>query len=173
MTEQHGKEALNPDRSDNYNTPPEVVAHVHAFFGTDGIDLDPATSPDNPTDAHHFFTPADDGLSQHWQGYNSVFCNPPYKRRWYAKIADEVNAGATETIALLKASPCTNWAQEVILPPATAVCFVKGRLVFGGQTNAAGFGSWLVYFGSQQLLFNKVFNELGWVVPVHSQPRNG
>jgi hypothetical protein len=77
-----------------------------------------------------------------------------------------VNAGATETIALLKASPCTNWAQEVILPPATAVCFIKGRLTFGNETSPAGFGSMLIYFGSQRRRFAQVFGDLGWVVPI-------
>ncbi len=47
----------------------------------------------------------------------------------------------------------------------------------GNETSPAGFGSWLIYFGSQRRLFAKVFGDLGWVVPVQpinqSQQRNG
>jgi len=171
MTEQRGKETFNPDRSDDYPSPPEIVNPVREFFGG-FIDLDPATGPDNPVRARHFFTREDDGLSQSWQGFESVYVNPPYTPEWYRKIADEVNAGAAETIALLKASPCTRWAQEVILPPASACCFIKGRLTFGNATSPAGFGSWLLYFGSQRRRFAKVFGDLGWVVPT-TNPNNG
>jgi hypothetical protein len=170
MSEKRGQEIRNPDRSDNYPTPCGIVEPVRSFFGG-CIDLDPATTPDNPTGARHLFTKADDGLSKSWLGHESIFINPPYTPEWYRKIADEVNAGAAETIALLKASPCTNWAQEVILPPASAVCFIKGRLTFGDATSPAGFGSMLIYFGSQRRRFAKVFADLGWVVPV-STPTN-
>jgi phage N-6-adenine-methyltransferase len=165
MSELRGKETLNPDRSDNYPTPPELVEHVRSFFGGI-IDLDPVATSDNSTGARHYFTKTDDGLSKSWQGFENVYVNPPYERQWYAKIADEVNAGAAETIALLKASPCTRWAQEVILPPASGVCFIKGRLTFGNATSPAGFGSWLIYFGSQRRRFAKIFGDLGWVVPI-------
>ena len=170
MSEQHGKETFNPERSDEYNTPPAVTAHVHAFFGFDGIDLDPATSPDNPTDAHHFFTPADDGLSQSWQGYESIFINPPYEPAWYRKLATEAQ-GPGELVALLKASPCTKWFQEIVLPPASSVCFLLGRLTFGDQTAPAGFGSVLVYYGPQVRRFAKYFSPIGWVVPTNNQSR--
>jgi hypothetical protein len=170
MSEQRGKETFNPERSDDYPTPPALVDRIGFFFGG-SIDLDPVATPDNSTGARHRFTEADDGLSKSWQGFENVYVNPPYERQWYAKIADEVNAGAVETIALLKASPCTHWAQEVILPPATAVCFIKGRLTFGDQTSPAGFGSWLIYFGSQRRRFAKVFGDLGWVVPTNQSTK--
>ena len=73
-----------------------------------------------------------------------------------------------ETIALLKASPCTHWAQEVIFPPASGVCFIKGRLTFGNASSPAGFGSMLIYFGAKRTRFAKVFGDLGWVVPVNT-----
>jgi phage N-6-adenine-methyltransferase len=165
MSEKRGQEIRNPDRSDNYPTPPELVDQIGFFFGG-SIDLDPVATPDNSTGARHRFTKADDGLSKSWQGYESVYVNPPYSQEWYRKIADEVNAGAAETIALLKASPCTRWAQEVILPPASGVCFIKGRLTFGNETSPAGFGSMLIYFGSQRRRFAKIFGDLGWVVPI-------
>jgi len=170
MSEQRGHEVHNPSRSDDYPTPPGIVDRIGFFFGG-SIDLDPVATSDNSTGARHYFTKADDGLSKSWLGYENVFVNPPYTQEWYRKIADEVNAGATETIALLKASPCTHWAQEVILPPASAVCFIKGRLTFGNETSPAGFGSWLIYFGSQRRRFAKVFGDLGWVVPTNNQSR--
>jgi hypothetical protein len=170
MSEKRGQEIRNPDRSDDYPTPPELVDRIGLFFGG-GIDLDPVATSDNSTGARHCFTEMDDGLSKSWQGYESVYVNPPYTPEWYRKIASEVNAGAVETIALLKASPCTHWAQEVILPPASAVCFIKGRLTFGNETSPAGFGSWLIYFGSQRRRFAKVFGDLGWVVPTNNQSR--
>jgi phage N-6-adenine-methyltransferase len=170
MSEQRGKETFNRERSDDYPTPHGIIVLTRIFF--DGVvDLDPATSSDNPVAARHFFTKADNGLEQSWQGFESVYINPPYTQEWYRKIADEVTAGAVETIALLKASPCTRWAQEVILPPASAVCFIKGRLTFGNETSPAGFGSMLIYFGSQRRRFAKVFDDLGWVVPISTNDR--
>ena len=170
MSEQRGHEVHNQDRSDDYPTPPELVYRIGFFFGG-SIDLDPVANPDNSTGARHCFTKTDDGLSKSWQGFENCYVNPPYERQWYVKIADEVNAGAVETIALLKASPCTRWAQEVILPSATGVCFIKGRLTFGNETSPAGFGSWLIYLGSQRRRFAKVFGDLGWVVPTNNQSR--
>lgn len=168
MSEQRGRELRNPDRSDNYPTPPKLVDRIGFFFFDGGIDLDPAATSDNSTRARHCFTKTDDGLSKSWQGFENVYVNPPYERQWYAKIADEVNAGAAETIALLKASPCTHWAQEVIFPPASGVCFIKGRLTFGDAPGPAGFGSMLVYFGAERLRFAEVFGDLGWVIPVNT-----
>lgn len=43
-------------------TPPYVLERARLTLGS--IDLDPATEPDNPTDASKYFTAADDGLAQ-------------------------------------------------------------------------------------------------------------
>src|SRR5574338_436317 len=58
---------------------------------TGPIDLDVCASPKNAK-APRFFTEADDGLKQCWEGMN-VFCNPPYKEtsKWVNKAIHELS----------------------------------------------------------------------------------
>ena len=59
--------------SDDWYTPPWIFEGMAEQF-----DLDVCTPPGGVPwiPCHRFYTPADDGLSQEWQGF--VWCNPPY-----------------------------------------------------------------------------------------------
>jgi hypothetical protein len=95
-----------------------------------------------------YFTKGDDGLKQHWFG--RVWMNPPYTKGqvgvWIQKLLKELVVGRiTLGVALTAARPDTAWFQ-VVASYANEIRFLKGRLTFQGQTNAAPFPSVVLVF---------------------------
>lgn len=126
-------------------TPPEVFHALGLWF-----DLDPCC-PALPAASwvpalRRISLPAD-GLSEPWEG--RVWLNPPYGTAgpvWLRKLAEHGDG-----VALIFASTETIWWQEV-LPAASSVCFVRGRLNFVAEdgrrgVSNAGAGSALIGFG--------------------------
>lgn len=127
-------------------TPPFVFGALGLTF-----DLDPC-APDPPPHwipAKRFYHPADDGLLQPWFG--RVWLNPPYDERaqvWLEKLAGHGNG-----IALVFARTDTRWF-HFLVPTATGICFVKGRIAFVNQHAIAigsgcGSPSMLIAFGDE------------------------
>ncbi len=111
-------------------TPAYVLDLVRDDLGGT-IALDPCTTDDNPVDAREFFTPADDGLSQEWNG-RSIFVNPPYgkaREPWVEKCID-AGARGQKVILLIPAATDTRIFQRAATT-ASAVVFVRGRVKFG------------------------------------------
>lgn len=72
----------------DWRTPRELFYDLDCEFN---FGLDAAASRENAK-CLNYFTPEDDGLSQSWAGYGSVFCNPPYGReigKWVQKAYSE------------------------------------------------------------------------------------
>lgn len=126
-------------------TPPEVF---HAL-GV-GFDLDPCAPPLPAVPwlpAVRRIGPPDDGLSADWEG--CVWLNPPYgdaTQHWLRRLGEHGDG-----IALIFARTETAWWHEIV-PAASAVCFIKGRLSFvaeDGRRGAsnAGAPSALIAFG--------------------------
>jgi site-specific DNA-methyltransferase (adenine-specific) len=95
-----------------------------------------------------YFTKEDDGLSQQWFG--RVWMNPPYTKGqvgvWIQKLLKELVVGRiTLGVALTAARPDTAWFQ-VVASYANEIRFLKGRLTFEGQSNAAPFPSVVLVF---------------------------
>lgn len=97
--------------------------------------------------ASRFWSAADDGLSQPWEG--RVWLNPPYGPgigAWLTRLADHGDG-----VALVPARLETAWGQAALLR-ADAVCFPAGRIRFvrrnGTRGDSPGFGSMLLGFGS-------------------------
>jgi len=95
-----------------------------------------------------YFTPDDNGLMQHWFG--RVWMNPPYTKGqvgvWIQKLLKELLAGRLDlAVALTAARPDTAWFQTVA-SYACEIRFLKGRLTFEGQKNAAPFPSVILVF---------------------------
>ena len=124
-----------------FSSKDEVWATPQEFF--DKLDeefhftLDPCALPSNAK-CKKFYTPDDDGLQQDWGG-NAVFCNPPYGRKvgaWIKKCYEESLKPHTTVVALVFARTDTAWFHDYALDKAE-IRFVRGRLKFGGQKNAA------------------------------------
>lgn len=110
-------------------TPPYVLDPVRVALG--GIDLDPCTEPDNPTEAETFYTVVDDGLTASW-GDGTVYVNPPYskaKEPWVRKCIEAGERGQ-KVVLLIPAHTDTRIFHEA-MQTASAVCFIKGRVKFG------------------------------------------
>lgn len=129
-------------------TPREIIDAVTDCMGK--IDLDPCSnsheSPNIP--ARYHFTQDDDGLAQMWLG--KVYMNPPYGREiveWVEKLVKSHEGGEVEeAIALVPARTDTQWWALLRDYP---VCFVRGRLKFGGAENGAPFPSAVFYLGDE------------------------
>ena len=153
--------------SEEWYTPPEIIAPVVEFF--DEIDLDPCsnsrTHPNVP--AREVFTKEDDGLRQEWHG--RVFLNPPYKRAiidlWIEKLLIEYNARRIEqAIALVPARTETDWFSGLYQFP---LLFISYRLHFtnpDGRTSGAPFPSVLALIGTDIDAFKRCFGHLGPIV---------
>lgn len=97
------------------------------------FDLDPAAE-EATAKCSRFFTEKDNGLDQAWDA-PSVYVNPPYahyQKAFVSKAIEEVNTGnAGRAVLLLPSRTDTGLFHDLILPNATEVLFLQGRLVFG------------------------------------------
>lgn len=151
-------------------TPKSFIKIVEEYFGGP-IPLDPATEPNNPTDALKFFTEQDNGLIQPWSNQPGVFVNPPYSKgsmpAWTKKIEEEAAKGAI-IIALL---PCgarfstKYWQSNALSQRLNAICFVKGRLKFSLRDGTVGdrnlYDSQIYGYNVDVAKFKLVFSKLG------------
>jgi site-specific DNA-methyltransferase (adenine-specific) len=138
----HDLSGLFSSATDEWETPQELFDNVSWIFG--GLDLDVCATRANAKCAR-FFTKADDGLAQRWEG--KVFMNPPYGRSiplWVRKAYEESLKGAL-VVCLLPARTDTRWWQDYAR--RGQVWFLRGRLKFGKAKNSAPFPSAIVIFG--------------------------
>ncbi len=121
------------DFYDKWKTPKNLYDKLDQEFH---FDFDPC--PSNPTfDA--FSLP---------QWGNSNYVNPPYGkeiRRWILRAIIERLHNRT-TVFLLPAYTDVKWFHELILPQASEIRFIKGRLHFNESKDPAPFASMIVVF---------------------------
>jgi hypothetical protein len=99
-----------------------------------GIDLDPCTEPDNPTDARLFYTATTDGASEPWNmtTVTSIYVNPPYgkaRERWVERCIEAAATG--RRVILLMPSHTDTRLFHRAIRTASHVVFIKGRVKFG------------------------------------------
>lgn len=141
-----GHQQAEGDTAEWY-TPPGIIGALGLEY-----DLDPCSPPGGvpwiPTS--RCYALEDDGLTQPWAG--RVWLNPPYgphTGQWMRRLAAHGSG-----IALVFARTETRWWHEVV-PAASAVCFIAGRLTFvqaDGQASKfnSGAPSALVAFGETE-----------------------
>lgn len=139
-------EVMFSSRTDLWETPQDLFDRLNDEFH---FEIDVCALPHN-TKCERFFTPEQDGLSQHWGG--CCWCNPPYGKQvseWVRKAWESSAAGST-VVMLLPARTDTRWFHEYIYEnPRVEIRFVRGRLKFGGNKNGAPFPSMVVIFKPQ------------------------
>ncbi len=162
------RERLSQSDQNDWRTPRKFLDAAREVMGA--IDLDPATSAEaNETvQASTFYTEADNGLQKPWKG--RVWLNPPYggeARLFVERLIREYEVGnVTAACALVNSHPTeTKWFQPLF---DYAVCFVQGRIDFGGPSRPVSttstHGSAIAYFGKDIAAFAKRFSEFGAVV---------
>ena len=166
-------------------TPDHILDAVRKYFGG-RIPLDPATEPNNPTDAEFYgceFKIHNDrclgnGLAINWSKFDGIFVNPPYGkviRRWCKRIYEEANNGA-KILALLPAGArfSTQYFQDYILSnKLNAMCFIRGRVKFKNGKNMKTFDNnpydSIIYgYNVDTPKFCKCFQSLGKVLTIKS-----
>ena len=126
-----------------------------------GFTLDACASSDNAK-VGNYYTVEQNALAQDWRGV--VWCNPPYGReqvKFIEKARNESTKNGATVVVLIPARPETRVWQNVIFKDASQVCFVKGRLKFGGSKENAPFPSAMVVFGEFNCdlsVFGKTFS---------------
>ena len=152
---------IHINNDDNYATPPELYSKLDAIYN---FDFDPC--PYNEGDIEV------DGLEIEWGSSN--FVNPPYSRKLKEKF---IKKGIEESkkgkicVFLIPVSTSTALFHDYILPNATKIEFVRGRIKFGkldangefylplnkyGKTQSGTKDSMIVVFGSLNNNSNKV-----------------
>lgn len=134
---------LEQPKSHEWRTPPELFRVLDAEFA---MQLDAAATDENAL-CPSYFDANEDGLTQDWAGFGSVFCNPPYGTqigRWVEKGYRESQKGATVTMLIPARTETRYWHDFVMR--AAEIRFIRGRLRFSGVAVNAPFPSAVVVF---------------------------
>lgn len=147
-------------KTDQWSTPQDFYDKLNEEFN---FTLDPCADEFNHK-CDTYFTEEQNGLLQDWEGH-TVFCNPPYGnaiKNWVKKCSDESKKYKTTVVMLIPARTDTKYQHDYIFTNANAICFIKGRLRFGGQKNSAPFPSQIVIFGKHE--FKNDFKDIGYLI---------
>lgn len=88
----------------------------------------------------------ENSLVRAWRG--TVWCNPPYGKflkLWVYKACCEANLGST-VVMLLPARTDTSWWHDYVIPSASEIRYLRGRLRFDDTNGRAPFPSVIVVF---------------------------
>lgn len=127
-------------KTDLWSTPQEFFEEWNSKFN---FTLDVCSDGIN-NKCDKFFTEADNGLNQRWEGV--CWMNPPYGRtigQWMKKAYESSLEGAT-VVCLVPSRTDTKWWHDYAMKGE--ITFIKGRLKFGGNKNPAPFPSAIVVF---------------------------
>ena len=127
--------------SDEWETPQSLFDELDKEFH---FDLDPCATT-STAKCEKYYTAEDDGLAHSWGGYR-VFCNPPYSEisKWVEKCYREGIKDNTLVVMLIPSRTDTRYFHDFIYRRAE-IRFVRGRVKFGGKSNAP-FPSMIVVF---------------------------
>ena len=127
------KEIQGTRESDHYATPSKFYQKLHSEFN---FDYDPCPLRSTV-----------DGLLTEWKG--NVYINPPYSniQPFLTKGIEEIRLGNAEIcVYLIPVRSDTKYWHDIIMPYATEIRFVKGRLNFNDVKSPAPFPCVLVIF---------------------------
>ena len=142
-------EALFSSGKDDWETPQYIFDELNREFH---FTLDPCADSKNHK-CDRFFTIADNGLAQNWEG-ETVFCNPPYSPKkkgnpgqaeWIKKCYIESKKLGTTVVMLIPARTDTAAFHDYIYGKAE-IRFIRGRIKFVGAKYSAPFPNMIVIF---------------------------
>lgn len=152
--------------TDIWGTPSWVARLVSEAMGW--IDLDPCTQPDNPIQAARFYTKAQNGLTQPWEG--NVYCNPPFSTPtpWIKRLVKGYQDGQiSQGFLLAKAGVMHNVGTGSLIQTANIKGLWKGRLKFeplrkGKTSNSPDFDVAIAYWGDHADSIRALFGPYVW-----------
>lgn len=143
VEQKRGMDVHYSSATDLWSTPQALFDELHREFK---FTLDVCATPENAK-CENYFTEADDGLTQSWQGV--CWMNPPYGDeivKWVRKAYESSLLG-TAVVCLVPARVDTGWWWDYCINGQ--IRFLRGRLKFGGGVNSAPFPSAVVIFPSK------------------------
>jgi len=132
---------LYSSKNTDWETPQELFDHLNSFFN---FDIDVCATEGNAK-CKKFWTEDDDAFTKDWVG--TCWMNPPYGRGvydWIEKAYNESKKHNSTIVCLLPARVDTKWWHNFCND--SEHIFLKGRLKFSGNPNAAPFPSTIVVF---------------------------
>lgn len=141
-----------------WETPKKLIDWITKRFDCE-FTLDACASEENAI-ADHYYTAENSCLDHHWWTYGDVWINPPFgkggklQREILEHAVNEVQAKRCRRVfALIPSRTDTKLFHNTILPNASHVYFVKGRITFKyGESidKCAPFPSLLVIFSQSR-----------------------
>jgi len=132
----------------DWRTPQNFFNQINAEFG---FDLDASATKENAKCNVFLSEGADDALTVTWSDYGSrAFMNPPYGRE-IGKFVKKASESGIFVACLVPSRTDTKWWHEYVIPRASEVRFIRGRLKFDGHRNSAPFPSALVIYNKHTL----------------------
>jgi len=132
---------LYSSSSTEWETPQELFDKLDAVFS---FDIDVCASKENAK-CNTYWTKEDNALVKDWKG--TCWMNPPYGRGvydWVEKAYTESKKWNSTIVCLLPARVDTRWWHDFCND--AEYTFLKGRLKFSNNVNAAPFPSVVVVF---------------------------
>jgi hypothetical protein len=118
-----------------YGTPRDWIRAFHDAIGGK-FGLDPTSGAEPIPIADTRFTKADDGLSQSWLGYDSIYLNPPFDKfeEFYRLLIDTLQAddGPRFAVSVATTNISTNWFHKFVVPHAVAIAMPDSRVEYHG-----------------------------------------
>ena len=150
--------SVESERKKDYGTPNDLFDFLNKIYK---FTLDPCAKRGHELCEKNYYE-EDDGLSKSWKD-ESVYLNPPYGKIldiWFEKIQEEYEKNNTLMVALIPARTDRIMFHEIILPKASEIWFVKGRIKFKEDDGTeakdpAGFPSMIVIFDKRNRTVDK------------------
>lgn len=167
-------EEIDLEDSDENYTPEDLIKIVHDFYGFPSLDPFSNSLANKVVKAKKYFSKQDDGLQQDWEGYPTIWMNPPYSRGFLKPVVDkliklltdqvidvEVISSEIETIKpevflLTNTDNSTQWYQlalrncdRFILPTKRLTFYSPKRAAEGKKQSGNDKPQTLFYFGQQ------------------------
>jgi phage N-6-adenine-methyltransferase len=136
---------LQPSKSIEWGTPPELVRYLADRYARGAFDLDVAASDLLHVAPVYYARDGLCGLEHPWWG--RVFCNPPYgwreEKAWVSKAVNERGNPHVEVVVMLLPAKTDSawWHSHVEHDVTVKREFLKGRLRFVGASGSAPFPS--------------------------------
>ncbi len=166
---------LTSSESNEWYTPPELIALVRDVLGP--IDLDPAScaTANAIIGARHFYTKEQDGFHYTWNARN-VFLNTPFGKSknqslaglWIARMAEQFQANVFQQgIALTHSRPGYEWWET--LTRLYPVCLTRKKFDFipadpKQKTSGSKTSQTLFYFGPDPQRFARILSPIGRIL---------
>lgn len=149
--ERIGRAYMPKAKRDDWGTPMWLFEWAQRRWAPEGFTLDAAATAENAL-CEHFFTEEDDARA-HQLWTKRVWCNPPYGRgldKWLKKALYESCYEHCELVVMLLPAKSTDtyWWHEYVIPSASQVVWIRGRVHFEGAEHPAPFPSCFVVFAA-------------------------